>query len=150
MITYLVEPWSQVKQEIVNLIDKHWEEVAVYRDQITLKIQWDAYDAMEKQGMLHCVALRNEGALIGYYIGIVKPHLHYADSLTCFTDVYFIDKAHRKGRAGIELFKIVEKTLHKRGVQRMIVSTKITLDMSPILQRLGFDETERVYMKLVS
>lgn len=149
MITYHIEPWSLIRPEIEGLIDAHWREVAMYQDAIPLHVKWDTYDALEKDGVTHCLAVRDLGKLVGYYIGFVKPHLHYADSLTFFTDVYFLTKEYRKGSAGVKLFSEMEKTLRKRGVQRMIVSTKVTLDMSPVLGRLGFDETERVHMKLL-
>ncbi len=149
MITYQLEPWSTIQPEIEGLIDLHWQEVALFQKEIPLNVMWDSYAAMEKAGSMHCMAVRELGRLVGYYIGFVKPHLHYADSLTFFTDVYFLLPEYRKGTAGIKLIKEMEQTLKKRGVQRMIVSTKIHLDMSKILGRLGFDETERVFMKLV-
>jgi GNAT superfamily N-acetyltransferase len=149
MITYQIEPWSTIKEEIKSLINDHWEEVAPYRSHIPLNVRWDVYDGLEKDGYMWCLAVRDRGKLVGYFIGFVKTHLHYADSLTFFTDVYFLTKEYRKGVAGVKLFSEMEKTLKKRGVQRMLVSTKISLDMSKILGRLGFDETERIHMKLL-
>lgn len=149
MLSYHIEPWSQIRPEIEALIDEHWREVAMYQDAIPLQVKWDTYAALEREGVTWCLAVRDMGKLVGYFIGFVKPHLHYADSLTFFTDVYFLTKKYRKGIAGVKLFSEMEKSLKKRGVQRMIVSTKISLDMSPVLGRLGFDETERVHMKLL-
>lgn len=149
MITYQIEPWSTIRTDIESLIDAHWREVAMYQDEIPLQVMWDTYDAMEKQGLMHCMAVRELGELVGYYIGMVKPHLHYANSLTFFTDVYFLSQKHRKGRAGLKLFTEMKKSLKKRGVQRMIVSTKVRLDMSKVLYRLGFHEAERVFTTLI-
>lgn len=149
MITYQIEPWSTIKMEIGALIMEHWQEVAMNKEEIPLKVRWDAYDVLEREGSMWCLAVRDLGRLVGYFIGFVKTHLHYEDSLTFFTDVYFLSKEYRKGIAGTKIFKEMEKSLKKRGVQRMLVSTKIKLDMSPILNRLGFEEIERIHSKML-
>ncbi len=87
--------------------------------------------------------------MVGYWIGIVRPHLHYADSLTAFTDIYYLDPAHRRAGAGRALFAEVERTLKARGVQRIFTATKVHLDHSALFESLGYNRVETVFSKLL-
>lgn len=148
-VTYAVEAWSDLLPEMSPIWQQHWEEVAMHRDAVPLDPDLDAYLSMERAGMLHIVAARSEGKLIGYHISIVKPHLHYRTTLHAHTDVYFVCPEFRQGMTGVKLFKEVERTLKARGVIKMITGTKLSLDMGRIFERLGWEETERTFTKLI-
>jgi len=148
-VTYAVEPWSTFCIESEPLWARHWEEIAIDRDAIKLRIDYEQYAMMDHIGALHVVVARKAGQIIGYWLGIIRPHLHYADSLSAFTDVYFIAPEHRKGRTGIELFRFAEKTLKQRGVQKIFTGTKLHLDMSRLLERLGYRATETLFTKVI-
>lgn len=156
MITYAVEAWSAVWPELSQLWDAHWREVALDQDVIKLDPDLDAYAAMERAGMLHIVVARRAGAVVGYHISFVRPHLHYRRSLTAITDIYFIGAEHRGPRAALNLFKAVERTLAARGVQKQYTGTKIhrtpdgrSLDNGRLLEHLGHVEAERHYVKVI-
>lgn len=148
MVTFDVEDWFQVKAETAHLWPKHWAEVAVNRDQIKLDPDFDAYDTMARSGMLHIVVARKEGQVIGYHYTIVKPHLHYRQSLSAFTDIFWIEPKHRTGRTPLRLFQFVEKTLKARGVQKAFTGTKLSLDAGPLFKYMGWTETERLFIKM--
>ena len=125
---------------------EHWEEVALNKDAIPLKMDYGRYNKLDDAGALHVVTARNDGELIGYHMSMVWTHMHYADSLTAFTDIFFLRKEYRKGTgAGIKLFKFMINSLRERGVQRIYMGTKLSLDIGPILERLGFKAIERIY-----
>ena len=148
-VTFMVEAWTACFAEMSALWNEHWEEVAINRDQIKLDPDLDQYRELERTGALHVVVARERGAIVGYHISIVRPHLHYRRSLSAFTDVYFLRKSHRHGMTGVRLIKAAEETLRARGVQKMFTGTKLTLDMGPIFQRLGWTPTETLYTKMI-
>ena len=127
----------------------HWEEVAMNKNEIKLNPDFKTYEQYQIDGSLHIVVMREDGELAGYHISIVKPHLHYLQSLSAFTDVYYVSPKHRKGRAGLRLFQEVEKTLKARGVQKIFTGTKKHLDMSRLLEYLGYKSTETLFTKLL-
>jgi GNAT superfamily N-acetyltransferase len=141
-VTYAVEPWQEFKRESLVLWPRHWEEVALDRDKIKLNVDYDQYENIDAIGALHVVVARSSGRIVGYWLGVVRPHLHYADSLSAFTDVYYVDPEFRKGRVGINLFKYAEKTLRARG-------TKVHLDMSKVFEHLGYRKTEILFTKVL-
>jgi L-amino acid N-acyltransferase YncA len=149
MVTFVVEDWLEVKDEMSALWPAHWKEVALDHDAIPLDPDLELYDHLAESGMLHVLVARDEGRIIGYHLSIVKPHLHYRTSLHAQTDVYYIDPAYRKGMTGVRLFKEAERTLVARGVKKMITGTKMSLDMGKIFERLGWRETERTYTKCI-
>jgi len=149
MVTYLVEDWFSVKDEMSALWPTHWEEVATNRDKIKLNLDFDSYAQYARSGALHIVIARDQGKIIGYHASIIRPHLHYLNSLSAFTDVYYIDKEYRKGYVGIKLFRFVEESLRARGVQKMFTGTKLSLDMGKLFEFLGWTETERLYTKYI-
>lgn len=149
MITFAVEEWFKVKGEMAVLWPEHWKEIAINRDQIKLNPDMESYDTFARNGALHMMIARERGAIVGYHVSIVRPHLHYLDSLSAFTDVYYIAPAQRKGMTGVRMFKEVEKSLKARGVQKMFTGTKLHMDMSAIFERLGYRETERLFTKVI-
>lgn len=147
--TYAVEDWFDVKEEMSPLWFRHWEEVAVNKDKIALDPDLDAYDAMASVGMLHIVVVRKEGKIIAYHFTIIRPHLHYKTSISAFTDIYYCSPAHRAGRIPFRMFMYVESTLRAKGVQKAFTGTKLSLDAGPLFEKMGWTETERLYVKML-
>jgi len=149
MITFAVEDWFSVKDEMSHLWPDHWQEVAVNKDAIQLDPDFDTYATFANSGMLHIVVARKEGEIVGYHFSVVRPHLHYRRSLSAFTDIYYIAPAHRTGRTPLRLFQFVEQTLKSRGVQKMFTGTKLSLDAGPLFEHMGWTETERLFVKMI-
>lgn len=148
-VTYAVEDWFAVKDEMAHLWPQHWAEVAVNRDLIELDPDFDTYALYARGGMLHIVVARKAGMIVGYHFSVVRPHLHYKRSLSSFTDIYYIAPEYRTGRTPLRLFQFVEKTLKARGVQKAFTGTKLSLDAGPLFEKMGWAQTERLYIKIL-
>lgn len=149
MVTYQVEQYPDIIEEMKGLFDAHWAEIASDRDAIKLNPKYDSYMNMHLAGLLHMVTARENGVMVGYLVSFVNTHLHYADCLTAHWDIYYISPSHRKGMVGIKLFTFSEKALIERGVQKIYAHTKIKNDIGTLLERLGYSPCERIYTKLV-
>lgn len=158
LITYQVEPFDTFFEEAQELLEQHWEEIALNKDKIKLAIDVDKYREAAARGALHIVTVRdaNEqkwafdpGKLVGYHVALIVPHLHYKNDLHAMTDIFFVHPDYRRGRIGIELFKFVEKALKERGVVKMCTAVKLHKDIGKIFERLGWTETERLFTKYV-
>jgi GNAT superfamily N-acetyltransferase len=142
-----VESFEEGLAEFQPLFPIHWEELALNKDKVPLDPQYDIYIRRERAGELLFVTLRELGQPIGYFIGFIAPGLHYQTCLTCTMDIFYVHPDKRKGRAGIQLFKFVEKELLKRGVQRWFVGAKLHSDASPLFEYLKFNRVEVYYSK---
>lgn len=150
MITIQRETVDQCVGDIPPLLQAHWEEVALYRDEVPLSPQFDRYRAIEKTGRLVVITARYEGALIGYSVFIINQHLHYSTCRVASNDVLFLVKDYRKGSdAGRRLIRASEVLLSSMGVQRMTWHIKPKNDWSPILVRMGYEREEIIMGKLL-
>jgi len=137
-----------VLNEMDELFPAHYEELCVTKE-FDYEPDYDAYKRMAEAGMLRCITCRADGELIGYIIFIVSPHLHYKSCVTATEDIYFVRKDYRKGRVGIKLFQYAEQVLKERGVQRIVMHTKVHLDNSRLFEYLGYKMTDKVFTKMI-
>jgi GNAT superfamily N-acetyltransferase len=150
MISYRVESMDECLEDMRHLWMVHWEEIALDRDKIALEPDIETFRVLEDAGGLHIVVARDEAdQVVGYHVSVVRPHLHYASSLTAYVDMYFIHPEHRRGRVGIKLFLFAEQTLRGLGVQRIYTGTKLHKDVGRLLEFIGHKETERLYTKFI-
>lgn len=151
MIRYEVEKWRDIQgQELEDLLQLHWEEIALNKDTIKLAIDYERYNTLDDAGAFHVVTVRDGTNLVGYHAAIISPHLHYKNDLMAFSDVYFLRKDYRTGRTGIKLFQFVEQSLKARGVKKIIINTKKHLDMSKLFEYLKYHETEIIFTKVLN
>lgn len=161
-LVFTVEKWTDCVNEMRSLWNIHWQEVSLNQETIKLNVWEKAFEEADKLGQLHIVTARFDKELVGYYVSLVRPHLHYQDSLTAYTDAFYLKQDYRKGFNGINLFKAVEKTLKARGVKRIVAATKIkfdankkistkksTPDKSKMFERLGWTFAEKIYTKYI-
>ena len=147
MITAQLESFEHRLDELKPLLPLHYEELALNKDEVPLDPQYDDYINREKAGELLFMTLRENGALMGYFIGFVSPGLHYKTCLTCIMDIMYVHPDHRGSGGGFVLFGAVEKELIRRGVQRWMCNTKLHQDISPFYDALGFDPVETIHSK---
>jgi GNAT superfamily N-acetyltransferase len=149
VIIYQQESLVTVKADIIPLLEKHWEEVAINKEKIKLNPDWDAYANLEDAGVLKIFTARNEDKLVGYFVVFVKSHIHYKDHLFCYNDVIFVDEEYRKGFTSPRLIKFAEKCLKADGVEVMIVNTKRHKPFDSLLVWLGYKHIENLYSKVL-
>ena len=147
-ITYAVERATDIIEEIKPLLQEHYEEIARHQDKIKLNPNYDTYRSMDEAGLLHVITVRDDGVLVGYFICVVMPNLHYQDCLCAVNDILFVGKPYRKGLLAFKMLKYAEKTLRERGVDKVLINMKLAHDFGPLLERLGYVEIERVFEKM--
>nr|WKF58830.1 hypothetical protein HUO10_003331 [Paraburkholderia busanensis] len=150
MITYQLESFDEYYPEAQVLLANHWEEVALNKDVIKLDIDEAEYRALDRQGALQILTVRCDGALVGYKVHVVKGHLHYKSSLTAFSDVYYLSPEIRsKPRVPLRMFQRAEDELKRRGVQRIIETTKLHSNKQKFLEFQGYGPSELVLTKIL-
>lgn len=145
MITCQVEPFPPFLEEVKPILPIHWEELALNKDKVPLDPQYDIYLARDARGEVISVTAREDGKLMGYFVGFIAPGLHYKTCLTCTMDIFYVHPDHRGGGTGWHLFKTAEAELRRRGVQRLFVGSKLHKDASWLFEKLGYEEVERYY-----
>lgn len=146
---YQQEFLIQVEGEVRPLLEQHWEEIALNKDRIKLNPDWDAYHLLEQANALKIFTARSEGKLVGYFVVVVQPNLHYKDHLFATNDIIYLHPDHRKGRTGLKLIQFAEKCLKEDGVSVLTINTKVHKPFDKVMEFLGFGLIERVYSKYI-
>ena len=123
--------------------------MALNQDTIALDVDADRFKVIDDQGLLHILTARVDGLMVGYYIAIVMPHLHYKSSGNmAFTDMFFVLPQFRKGH-GLKLFTEAERTLRERGVKKAYLSCKVHSDHSELFEKLGWTLSDKSFVKVL-
>ena len=145
--TYQQEFLINIQEELELLLTDHWEDVAVNKDVIKLNPDWDAYHSLEDSGALKIFTVRVDEKLVGYFVVILRNHIHYKDHLYAFNDALFLKHEYRKGFTGAKLMKFAEKCLKDDEVSVLVVNTKRHKPFDGLLEWLGYSHVENVYSK---
>jgi GNAT superfamily N-acetyltransferase len=145
VLTAAPEAFPAFLEEVKPLLPAHYAELALDQDDVALNPQYDEYLRRDALGSVLCIAMRDAGELVGYFVGFVTPGLHYATCLTLQLDIFWLRPDHRGKGGGTILFKAVEAEAKRRGVQRMFVGSKCHLDASWLFERLGYTKVETHY-----
>lgn len=148
MIQYQEEQFKDIQHELANIFPIHYAEVSS-TPEIPLDINYESYINIQEAGNLVLTTCRKDGELIGYTVFIVSPNIHNKTCLTAYEDLYYIRKQYRKGRIGIRLFQHAEECLKKRGVKRIILTTKVHLDNSKLFEYLDYSYFAKLYQKII-
>lgn len=146
---FALENIANVRREIEPLLEQHYKEIALNKDIIKLNPDWRAYAQLDAINGLRVYTARKDGKLMGYFVVIVSRSLHYKDHLFANNDVIFLTKTARKGLTGMKLVKYAIESLKAEGVTKLHVNTKMHQPFDPIMERLGFEEIETVFSKVL-
>lgn len=152
MITAGVENLSEQlrgNSDFIGMFAGHYEELALDKEHVPLDPQYEVYFQRDANGEVIFVTLREDGRLIGYFVGFVAPGLHYRTCLTCTMDIFYIVPERRGGTAALKLFRAVEHELKRRGVQRWFCGSKLHKDASRLFEALKFKPVETYYSKWI-
>lgn len=147
MITAQTEPWSKAVGEMRVLFPLHWQKLSLNKD-IPLDPNYAAYAAHEQAGRLLCVALRDQGRLIGYWVSVIAPGLHYQSTLTAIMDMWYVLPEYESGTASLSLMRAVEKEYTRRNVARAFAGEKNHLPCGRLYEAFGYRPIETIYSKV--
>ena len=149
MTQFAEEMYDEVIDEIAPLFEQHWEEIALNKDKIKLSPDLSKYKALNDLGILRIFTARNEGLLVGYFVVIAQPHLHYQEHTFAMNDIIYIHPDYRGSTVAYRMIKYVEKVLKKDGVSVLMINMKVFAPFDNLLEKLQFTNTERVHSKYI-
>lgn len=143
MIKYSIETVAQCIAEIKPLNYAHWAEIATHKDIKVLDPDYDRYYKLEELGMLRIYTVRDSGILIGYYISMIMPHMHYQTCITALNDILYVHPDYRGGTVAYRMFTGALKDLKDNtDTNVVIVHMKVKHPFKRLLTKLGFEQTE--------
>lgn len=148
-IEYKLETLDECLDEMIPIIEAHWEEVSMYQDKVKLSPDWDMYRKVEEADALVLMTVRDEGKLIGYFVFFVQPHMHYSEDVFAVTDALYLDQGYRHSDVSISMFIEAEEFLRQSGVSVIKVSMKTHAPFDSLCEAMGYFNVERIYSKYI-
>ena len=146
---YQVEKWDDIMEELDLIFDDNWDETGIYQDKVELSPDYEKYLLLEELGALHTVTAREDDKLVGYYISVISPHLHYKEITHAVNDMLYLIKDYRKGRNALNMFKYAEEDLKNKGVSIITIGMRVDKPFDSLCKALGYTNEERVYSKYI-
>lgn len=136
-LTFQVESIEATRHEAMPLLDRHYDEIAQFKDVQKLDPDWETYEALELKGRLWVMTARSDGKLIGYIVMIMSRDLHYRNVMKAAEDIHFILPEYRKGLLGYRLIAKAKQAMKDKGMQMVSFRTKAGHDHGVLFERLG-------------
>lgn len=139
------ETLSTSLEEAKPLLQKHWDEIAHYKD-IPLDPDYDAYFKLESAGILKVFTARDENKnMLGYAVFVIQAHPHYKNNIYAKQDVVYID-CDRRG-IGMFFIRWCDERLATMGIHVVTQHVKAAHNFGPALNRLGYELQDLIYTK---
>ena len=162
MITYQVEKYDDVITEIWPMLEAHYLEIATDKEVKPFDPDLERYISMADQDMLRIFTARDvfesdldgddavyPGRLVGYFISIVLPGLHYQQTIMAINDIMYLDPAHRGGTVGYRLIKLATEDLKNLGADILTIHMKTDYPFRSLLRKLDFHLTEENWERVL-
>jgi len=142
---------EKITDKLLDEIEPLLEETAKETGDLNgeFKVNRLMYIRMSDIGVYAAITARDsKGSLVGYAGYTVSPHLYYQQYVMAMQDVIHVSKSHRKGFTGIRLFKESEKILKdNHNVNLIIQNSTQKIDLSNLFYRLGYRDSDRMFLK---
>jgi|SRR3990172_6984321 len=150
MLIFSRERLVTIYEEMFPLLQAHYKEIAWCKDKISLEVDRERYFAMNDDGLLLCFTGRNsKGKLLAYSAFFLSYHPHYNSTKFAVNDVIFVDPSIRDTGNGTNLINYCESELKSLGAQVITWHIKASMDWSPLVERLGYEPSDRIWQKWI-
>jgi GNAT superfamily N-acetyltransferase len=143
------EKFADIMDELPWLFARQYGEVILDKDGLQDDVDYNRYVKLEELGILHCLTVRCNGVLVGYFFNMIIYHLHHKGIKTCSSDMIYILPGHRKGGVGLWLLRMGISEMKKLGVQKMYIGAKIGTRFGKLLKKLDFCAIEETHSKWI-
>lgn len=150
MISYQVERYTDIQEEVNEMVFVHAKETDIYQEHFSLDPDFNQYLAMDSVGLIRLFTARDKGVLIGYLMFFVMPHPHYKTIVYANNDILFVSKPYRgEGKVLSEMFSLAEASLKEEGVSVVCFCMKSHLQFKSSAEKMGYQEAEIMYSKYI-
>lgn len=151
-LTFDWEPLAALLDEgIEELVLRHWQEIALDKDEVPLDPDYEKRFCMELQGTWKAFVARRDGRIIGYISFFFhESHHNYKGTRYIFDDVFWLAPEERKGLTGYLLLKHAFTALPRPS--KLQIKVKLSFEQARVgklLERLKLKPIEKVYSRML-
>ena len=120
---------------------------------MTVVVNWVgqslSYCDLDAAGKLATFIAKRDGVIVGYAAFVVQTHIHYCDALVAANSAVYVVPEARIGRVALKLLRYAEIGLKAQGVKKIYYHVKQEKDFGRLLEHLGYQDSERLFAKVV-
>lgn len=146
-ITYQQERFADVIDDVKALAPAQWAEMAHGYENFVAEPNWKLYLSIEAAGAGLLVTARDDGKMVGYMGFMVFPHASARECLAASSTPFYVVPGPRCGLVLRRLLLTARALLAKRGVKIVSVRTHVWASAGPLLEAMGFRQTDLMYMQ---
>jgi len=151
-VRFQQEPFARWYPEAAALWRAHWELVGRHRDRIPLDVDVERWVNLEKVGAVLCFTARTGERLNGYAAYLTTTGLNYKSTRSAYCHAIYIDPRELTGLKAVRFARFInfcDAELKKRGCVKTTMHMKLTHDFGRMVARLGYEEAERLWERLL-
>lgn len=150
MIKFQVERFQDCYAEVIPLLIAHYEEIETNKNEKVLDPDIKRYHMLEDNGMLRIFTAREHGKMVGYFVSMVMPHLHYSSCIYAMNDILYIDKDHRGTTLAYRLFKnAIQDLKDNTNTEVIMIHMTTKHPFRSLLEKFGFTQTEENWERTI-
>lgn len=125
-----------------------WHE---YRDEASYTAEtavpdFDHYQALEDMGNFDITGVFDDNnRLIGFFTLILSKLPHFKAQLLASTETLFLSKDARKGYAGVQLVRQMQKRAKELGASTLLIGTRAGTRGEKLCETMGFERQNTVW-----
>lgn len=139
------ESFIAISDEMLPLVERFGRELG----KVTVAPDWLGLFRMTASGVLRTTTARYDGALVGFALNIVGPHLLYHTTTFGITNAMWLDRAYRGGWQGYKFLRANRDNLKTWGATIAYIARDLTKGddrLEAVYRRLGYQPDELMYM----
>jgi hypothetical protein len=152
-VIFAVEPleavWSEIYEPPHGLAYQHWNETQGHRHWQGYAPSFERYRQYEKGGYFIQFSARDDGRLVGYGGAFLLLSMH-SGQMICQEDTWYLLGGYRSGWNAVRFYKFMQAECEKRGAVEANLTLPADRNLDPIVRRLGYTNTARLYSKPLS
>lgn len=151
MVRFQQETLACAWPDALPLFELHYQELTFGKEKIKLAPDIGRYEAIERDGGLVIYTARDDGQLVGYAaFFVIGGHMHYRLNPMAINDVFYIDPGRRADPwLGYRFLRFIDRQLCAYGVDAVKFHVKFRKDFGLMLKRIGYEQEEVVWSKIV-
>jgi hypothetical protein len=139
---------TELQAELLPLLEKHYAEFKDSDEKLDFDFDFEQLYILQQVGALRIYGARDAKKLIGYAIYIIGGALTNKGHKIGMCQMFFLEKAYRKGMNGYNLLKTsVEILDEEETCSKIMIGGGISRDIGPLCERLKMKHTEKVYTR---
>lgn len=150
MISFQWETWPSLIGEAMPMLRLYWDTGGeIHGKELPMEPDLDSAMALHSMGRLRIFTARRDGFLIGLNSFNVGGTLYRRTTMTAIALILYVLPSERRGSMGYRFLRETDKGLAEMGVKLVQYVPGSTVDISPLLLRLGYKRAQGTFEKML-